>query len=191
MAQAVGGAEMPAISNYARTNTTYSGDGTPLIFAPQVSEPRVDWHGHEAGAADQQFVPMGIRSRGQFAGMIMGASARSDQTRVFFDTAAENVGLQAQFQQERAVPNRIVQVYIADPNPNIPLDQQMLHVEPEKYTDLSDQELYFDIDIKGVLAKHNEKRVKIVNKAVKDRTEYLEPARVRDLKMVVVTIAQF
>ena len=30
-----------------------------------------------------------------------------------------------------------------------------------------------------------------MDKAVKERTEYLEPARVRDLKMVVTTIATF
>jgi hypothetical protein len=33
--------------------------------------------------------------------------------------------------------------------------------------------------------------VKIADKKVKDRTEYLEPAKVRDLKMTVVTVASF
>ena len=32
---------------------------------------------------------------------------------------------------------------------------------------------------------------KIVNKDVKDRTEYLDPARVSHLKMLVVTLATF
>jgi hypothetical protein len=49
----------------------------------------------------------------------------------------------------------------------------------------------FEVDVRGLLEAHNEKRVKLVNKSIKDRTEHLEPARVRDLKMTVVTVAQF
>ncbi|HEY1980712.1 MAG TPA: hypothetical protein VGH13_11545 [Xanthobacteraceae bacterium] len=84
---------------------------------------------------------------------------------------------------------RIVQVFIADPNDNISLDDCLLFKSEEKLTDATDQELFFELDIKDMLEKHNEKRVKIVDKKVKDRTEYLEPAKVRDLKMVVVTVA--
>lgn len=42
-----------------------------------------------------------------------------------------------------------------------------------------------------MLDKHNEKRIKLIDKTVKERTQLLEPARVRDLKMVITTIAQF
>lgn len=86
---------------------------------------------------------------------------------------------------------RLVQVFIADTNDNIPLDKRLLHSGEQKLTDLTDQELFFEIDIKSMLDKHNEVRKATVNKAVKERTEYLEPARIRDLKMTVVTIAQF
>ena len=55
----------------------------------------------------------------------------------------------------------------------------------------NDQELFFEIDINSILKAHNEKRIKIVNKDIKDRTEYLEPARIRDLTMTVVTVASF
>ena len=86
---------------------------------------------------------------------------------------------------------RLVKVIIADPNENIPLDQCILYSGPEKLTDLNDQELFFELDIRDLLAKHNEGRVKIIDKKMKERTEHLEPARIRDLKMVVVTVAQF
>lgn len=86
---------------------------------------------------------------------------------------------------------RLVQVVIVDPNENIPLDQCLLHMGEKKLTDATDQELFFEIDIKDILAKHNERRVKVVDKKVKERTEYLEPAKIRDLKMVVVNIASF
>jgi hypothetical protein len=84
---------------------------------------------------------------------------------------------------------RVVQVFIADPNENISLDDCLLFKGIEKVTDATDQELFFELDIKALLEIHNEKRVTIVDKKVKDRTEFLEPAKVRDLKMVVVTVA--
>jgi hypothetical protein len=86
---------------------------------------------------------------------------------------------------------RIVKVYVADTNENIPLDKTILHRGDEALTDLTDQELFFEIDIKSILDEHNKYRVTVINKAVKDRTEYLEPAKVRDLRMTVVTVAQF
>lgn len=93
--------------------------------------------------------------------------------------------------ESQTVTRRLVQVFIADPNDNIPLDDSLLYRGDQKLTDSTDQELFFEVDIKTLLDAHNTKRTQIVNKAVKDRTEYLEPARIRDLKMVVVTIAQF
>lgn len=95
-------------------------------------------------------------------------------------------------EEEDPMPSRrIVQVYIADPSEDVPLAKSVLYTGEQKMTDLTDQELFFEIDIRDLLAEHNEARGKIVNKKVKDRTEYLEPIKVRDLKMVVVTIASF
>jgi hypothetical protein len=93
--------------------------------------------------------------------------------------------------QEVPVSRRLVRVFIADPNENIPLDQCLLYSGPQKLTDLNDQELFFEIDIRSILEKHNQSRVTVVDKEVKERTEYLEPAKIRDLKMVVVTDATF
>lgn len=86
---------------------------------------------------------------------------------------------------------RLVQVVIVDPNENIPLDDCLLFKGDEKLTDATDQELFFELDIKNILETHNTKRTKIIDKKVKDRTEYLEPAKIRDLKMVVVNVASF
>ena len=86
---------------------------------------------------------------------------------------------------------RYVQVFICDPNENVPLETCLLYKGEPKLTDLTDQELFFEIDIKSVLEKHNEKRVGYVDKSVKERTDHLDPARIRDLKMTVVTIAGF
>lgn len=86
---------------------------------------------------------------------------------------------------------RYVQVFICDPNENVPLETCLLYKGEPKLTDLTDQELFFEIDIKSALEKHNENRVGYVDKSVKERTDYLDPARIRDLKMTVVTIANF
>jgi hypothetical protein len=86
---------------------------------------------------------------------------------------------------------RLVQVFIADPDENVPMADCLLFKGEQKLTDLTDQELFFEVDIKSILDKHNEKRVKLVNKKVKERTEHLEPVKIRDLKMVVVNVAQF
>lgn len=86
---------------------------------------------------------------------------------------------------------RLVQVFIADPDERVPLKDSLLYFGDQQLTDLTDQELFFEVDIKKLLNAHNDKRIKIVDKSVKDRSEYLEPAKIRDLKMVVTTIAQF
>lgn len=86
---------------------------------------------------------------------------------------------------------RLVKVVIVDPNENVPLEDCVLFSGDEKLTDATDQELFFEIDIKKVLEEHNAKRVKVLDKKVKERSEYLEPAKIRDLKMVVVNIATF
>jgi hypothetical protein len=91
--------------------------------------------------------------------------------------------------QKMAVTRRIVRVYISDTNENVPIGECLLFKGDEQLTDADDNELFFEIDVKGLLATHNEKRVKYVDKKVKDRTEYLEPAKVRDLKMTVVVLA--
>lgn len=104
--------------------------------------------------------------------------------------------LGAQFQKEQPIVStaRIVKVFIADPNENLPLDKRVLHTGDEQLTDLTDQELFFEVPIAELLTKHNAVRAATVDKKQAEkfgRDIYLEPARIRDLKMVVVTVAQF
>lgn len=97
--------------------------------------------------------------------------------------------------KESPVPaSRIVKVFIADPNENLPLDKRILYSGDEKLTDLTDQELFFEVPIKELLDAHN-----AVRAATRDRKQtekfgrevFLEPVRIRDLKMVVTTVAEF
>ncbi len=93
-----------------------------------------------------------------------------------------------------AASARIVKVFIADPNENLPLEKRVIFSGPEKLTDLTDQELFYEVSIGDLLIAHNEVRKATVDKSQAEkfgRDIHLEPARIRDLKMVVVTIAQF
>lgn len=92
------------------------------------------------------------------------------------------------------ISRRIVQVFIADPNDNVPLEQSILHQSEQKLTDLTDQELFFECPIAEKLAAHNAKRITWRDKAASKQAGkdvMLEPAKIRDLHMVVVTVAQF
>lgn len=89
---------------------------------------------------------------------------------------------------------RIVRVYLADTDDNVPLDKSLLHSTPEKFTDATDQELYFEIPIKAVLDSHNAYRATVLDKKASARSGkdvFLEPVKIRDLKMTVVNIASF
>lgn len=103
---------------------------------------------------------------------------------------------QLQQQQEKAqVSNaRIVKVFIADPNDNLPLEKRILYKGEEMLTDLTDQELFYEVPISELLSKHNEYRKTVVDKKQAEkfgRDIFLEPARIRDLRMVVVDVAKF
>jgi hypothetical protein len=89
---------------------------------------------------------------------------------------------------------RIVEVYIADSDENIPLDKALIYQGERKFTDLNDQELFFDIEIKPLLENHNEYRKTLVDKRASTKAGkdiMLEPIKIRDLKMTIVTIAEF
>lgn len=96
--------------------------------------------------------------------------------------------------KEQKVAARIVKVFIADPNENVPLEKRVLYSGDEKLTDLTDQELFFEVPITEILVEHNHYRKTLVDKKQAEkfgRDIFLEPARIRDLKMVVVAVAQF
>lgn len=89
---------------------------------------------------------------------------------------------------------RIVEIYIIDPDENVPLAQCVLHEGKAQLTDLTDEELFFEIPIAERLKTHNETRLTILNKKATERAGreiFLEKIRVRDLAMTVVTKAEF
>lgn len=95
--------------------------------------------------------------------------------------------------KENMTNRRLVKVMIVDPDENVPVDKAVLVNEPEKITDFDDQELFFELDMKRLLEAHNTYRTSLINKKLStgDKPVFLEPIRIKDLKMVVLNIADF
>lgn len=109
------------------------------------------------------------------------------------------VGSETFYMQKEAemseVKRRIVQVFIVDPEEQIPLENAVLYQGEQKLTDATDQELFFEIGVQELLNEHNKVRVTVVDEEAPvvagKEAAYLKPACIRDLKMVVVNIATF
>ena len=96
--------------------------------------------------------------------------------------------------EEQMSQRRVVQIFIVDQDERVPLDDALLYLGEQELTDATDKELFFEIDVKDLLERHNEQRAKIPDEetsARSGRDVYLEPIRIRDLKMVVVTVVTF
>lgn len=92
------------------------------------------------------------------------------------------------------IMKRVVRIFVVDSDSNILPKDSILYQSSEFITDATDQELWFDIDIKTILTHHNVKRQTIIDKKLSEKMGkdiFLEPIRVRDLKMVVTEIATF
>lgn len=97
-------------------------------------------------------------------------------------------------QQEQDMGTRIVKVFVADNDESLPLEHRVLFQGEEKLTDLTDQELFFELPVQELLTKHNAIRAKTRDKDQSTqfgRDVMLEPVKVRDLKMVIVNVASF
>lgn len=154
--------ETPQISNCCYGSST--GD------CSEVYGRGVDWKGHAALAANDfinQFQNQQQKVHQQQEGKIM----------------ADNT------------TRRIVQVFIADPNENVPLGKSVLYTGEQKLTDLNDTELFFEVpSLQDLIKSHNETRKVTVDMEASKRAGkdiFLDPVKIRDLRMVVVTVASF
>jgi hypothetical protein len=89
---------------------------------------------------------------------------------------------------------RLVRVVIVDPDGRVCAEKALLYDSGEQFTELDDQELYFEVGIKGILEAHNLVRATVLDEEASERAGkdiYLKPLRIRDLEMVVVTLAEF
>lgn len=174
---------LPQISDCTHAHTLYDGGGLAMgsVTSTHTSAVNSDWFNQ------------GLGNQGGLANALANAQANTagtqNQTRgLIFPKPAQQ---QKEIEQVADPKRRLVKVIIIDPDEKVPLEKCVLYSGSEKLTDLTDQELFFEIEIKDILHDHNEVRKKVIDKSVKERTEFLEPLKVRDLRMVVVTVAQF
>jgi hypothetical protein len=180
--------ETPTISNYTRESTTYGGG--------MMDKPI---HRIDSSVASGWVMPEDIARRGpafkQANWLDKPPISATDIEKMFKGAAAAVPDPRvAQPPVKKEIMARIVKVYIADPDTALELNKRVLHSGEEQLTDLSDQELYFDIAVGDLLKEHNALRSQTLDKkatAKAGKDVYLEPIRIRDLKMVVVTIAEF
>lgn len=115
-------------------------------------------------------------------------------TEALFDEA--NTSFSAAATEKEDYTMRIVRIFLVDPDKRIEdLDKRVLYQSDEITTDATDQDLFFDIDVKAILDKHNKYREKVTYEVTNkgDTTEKtgLKPVRVSQLTMSVITIAEF
>lgn len=173
--QALG--DLPHISNYSNVSSTYVPGTTTAVAQTFDAHPGVvamDWYD-----------PTDFANK-------MRAITLSPGTGQVITDGATTTATKPKKAKEAMSQRRYVRVIIADPDENVPLEHSVLYDGKEHLTDLTDQELFFAIDDLNIrLKNHNERRITFKDKKVKERVEFLEPARIRDLRMVVVTVAQF
>ena len=192
--------ELPAISS-----SLYGSSTVDLAF--QVKQPAAD-----NVLAQQQSPERQLLRALQDKARDQEQQRRIQQAALGMQNAGMNIGQQAGMQLQdlqkhvaAGTPNlpkrvafmpamRIVKVIIADIDENLPLDRRLLYTGDEQLTDLTDQELFYEVGITELLAEHNARRAKTFDKIATNklgRDVMLEPVRIRDLKMVVVTVASF
>lgn len=100
----------------------------------------------------------------------------------------------AQRQGNPMSQNRIVKVFIVDPSSAVPAEKRVLYQGSEKFTEFTDQELFFEVPINDLLKAHNDYRATVVDKKASEkfgRDIMLEPIRISALAMAVVDVAKF
>lgn len=185
-------AEMPQISASAYTTSTYGGGDMVGQNFMQMSAQGYQGDVYGGGAAGGIQDDIGHRIRRQAAlaaparPMLLASGSNIIHGNLIHPIEEADDMANAQDQ------DRLVRVIIVDTNKSIPAERRVLHKSEEFFTELSDQELFFEADPVSLLKKHNEYRTTVHDKSSGEKkSKNLEPARIRDLHMAVVTVARF
>lgn len=121
--------------------------------------------------------------------------ATTDVSMVLYDdlTTSEFTSLSS-FDLAKYEGKRYVQVFIVDPDDNVPIEQSVLYKSEPFFTDKTNRELWFDVEVKEILERHNKLRKSLIDKKASrkyGKDIHLEEARIKDLKMIVIEIVGF
>jgi len=164
--------ELPTINQFSNVSNTYSGSTVDLGVI--ANERGLSMYTDSTPRTDANWL---VAKYGSDS--ILGANKPEEKKET---KMSEKVG------------RRIVKVFIVDPSADVPLDKAIIYQGEEGLTDSTDQELFFEVDIKALLQSHNADRVKYLDKKATKaagKDVFLEEARIRDLIMMVTEIARF
>jgi len=169
--------ELPTINNCSLVSNTYSGTMVDWTYRPELTQV-----GYPYRPQDYANVQLD---------KIMKDAERFTRAHTILDS------LQPTTKEKKMADKssrRIVRVFIVDTDENIPLEKCLIFRGEEQFTDATDQELFFEVDIKNILEQHNTYRAGVLDKKQTNKLGkeiYLEPIKIRDLTMTVVNVATF
>jgi hypothetical protein len=195
--------EMPTITGVSYGSNTEAVSAASMKFMPTSSSAlgkstydlgNEDWM-KELGIGAIQVHPTGQRGNDMVDAAAARALIRKMSVGAHVNTESQQA-TEAKIEENQPVPRRLVRVLIVDPNDQVPVAQAMIYDSKEIWTELDNQELFFEADIASKLKDYNEKvRTKIIDKKAKTEAggalPTLPAARIRELQMRVVEIASF
>jgi len=94
----------------------------------------------------------------------------------------------------KQVTKRLVQVFVVDPDKRVDDEHSVVHKSEVMVSSKTNEELFYDVDWKAVLAAHNTYRASVVHddrSEVRGKDIHLKPVKVSDLERQVVVLANF
>jgi len=89
---------------------------------------------------------------------------------------------------------RIVSIYVVDPDENLEPKDALVHIKENFMTDLTNEDILVDLELKEALANHNTKRIKIVDEDRSDdrgKEVMLKTVKIKDLIIKINTLQTF
>lgn len=96
--------------------------------------------------------------------------------------------------EEEIMCRKLVQVYVVDPDVRVPDEKAVLYESKEFVTIETEDEIRDGLDLKGMLKKHNEVRVKILDEVRTDESDrdiFLRKIRIKDISIQILDILTF
>lgn len=163
---------------------------TLMTYTTTSSPINVDWLNQQQGLLSQEAPYPYDKRKDDLSNKYKFITTERPSPNILLNSVEKAIKGETMAQEKR----RIIKVFVVDTDNALPLDKAMLYEGEQKFTDLTDQELFFEINIQPLLQKHNDVRAKVLDKKASEKSGkdiYLEPIRIRDLKMVVATMAEF
>lgn len=83
---------------------------------------------------------------------------------------------------------RFVEIFVSDPDPNVPIEQVLLHHDPRFLTELNDVELTLNMGLPEIVKEWNKTRITIRDRRYMESEVMLEPIKADELRVIIATV---